>query len=61
VVRWYYGTNSTDHIEYVSNNNKVPKSDGAVPLMDLPAEFPGDVDHQRYIDEAYDMLKELGC
>ena len=61
VVRWYYGLGATGHIAYVSNGNKVPKSDGAVPLMDLPTECPGDIDRARYINEAHEMLKELGC
>lgn len=59
-VRWYYGTSSTGHIEYASNGNLVPKSTGAVPLMELPDMFPSDMNYQYYIDEARKMLDLIG-
>ena len=61
-VRFYY-SNSVDrdqHIAYAKNSNKVPKSDGARPLMELPPDFPDDVDIERYIEMGIDMLKDLG-
>jgi hypothetical protein len=60
VVRWYYGQGATGHFEYVTNGNKVPKTEGAVPLMDLPFDFPEDVNHWRYVEEAYSMIADLG-
>lgn len=60
VVRWYYGQNPRHQIVYRSNGNRVPKSEGSVPLMDLPFDFPTDVNHWRYVEEAYSMLSDLG-
>ena len=34
------------------NNNKVPKSDGAKPVMNYPDKLPSDIDYQFYIQEA---------
>lgn len=59
-IRWYYGKYELDAIYYVKNGNKVPKSDGAVPIMDLPDTFPDDVDYDRYIAEAQKALKGVG-
>ena len=56
VVRWYYPKGETGHISYVGSGNKVGKTDGARPLMDLPPEFPDDVNYEWYINEAVDML-----
>jgi len=39
----------------------VPLSDGAVPCMDLPDEFPADVDHDYYIREAQRVLRDIGA
>lgn len=61
VVRWYRGVGQTGYIEYVTNGNKVGGSDGAVPLMDLPETFPGDVDYAFYLAEASDLLREIGA
>lgn len=59
-IRWYYGSEELDAIFYSTNGNKVPKSDGGVPLMDLPDEFPTDVDFEWYITEAQKILKDIG-
>lgn len=60
-VRWYYGTNETGVIQAVKNGNRVPKSEGAVPLMRLPQVFPADVDYQWYVREATAMLTEIAA
>jgi hypothetical protein len=59
-IRWYYGAEELDAIFYNTNGNKVPKSDGGVPLMDLPDKFPDDVDFPWYITEAKRILKDIG-
>ena len=59
-IRWYYGAEELDAIYYSTNGNKVPKSDGAVPLMQLPDKFPEDIDYDWYINEAYSILKDIG-
>jgi hypothetical protein len=60
VVRWYYAKNEAGFIAYVGSGNKVSKSDGARPLMDLPEEFPDDVNYNWYIKETKDMLYDIG-
>lgn len=66
VVRFYVGHTSAGAIYYKTKNvrggrNKVPKSDGAVPVMDLPATFPSDVDYDYYIKEANGILNDIGA
>ena len=35
-------------------------SDGAVPCMELPDTFPGDIDYNFYINEARRVLRDIG-
>ena len=59
VVRWYYSKKGST-IHYKLNGNKVPKSEGAMPMMTLQTNLPDDLDYKWYIDEAYSVLKDLG-
>lgn len=59
-IRWYYATNVTGEIIYASTGNKVPRSDGAKPVMQLPDQFPEDVNHDWYIAESEKILREIG-
>lgn len=59
-IRWYYGAGETGEIVYARSGNKVPRSEGAIPLMDLPKEFPADMDFDWYIREADKILVEIG-
>jgi len=61
VVRWYYPKGEAGHISYVISGNKVGKTDGAKPLMDLPSVFPTDIDYDWYINKAIEMLHDCGC
>lgn len=60
VIRWYYSTETDTQVSYASNGNKVPRSEGARPVMDLPDELPTDLDYQWYIDEAYKVAESCG-
>lgn len=60
VVRWYMAKDVTGSLNYVTSGNSVGKSDGAKPCMDLPAEFPEDVDFDWYLANANSMLFDLG-
>jgi hypothetical protein len=60
VVRWYYGSEELDAIFYKTSGNKVPKSEGAIPVMNLPEHFPEDVDYEWYVKEAYRILSDVG-
>lgn len=59
-VRWYYAKGETGEINYLLTGNKVPKSEGAKPLMDLPDCLPNDIDFDKYINEAEQALFDLG-
>ena len=61
-VRFYYSKNvdPSVNIDYVKNGNKVPKSDGAKPLMTLPDTLPDDIDYKRYISISEELLKGVG-
>ena len=61
-VRFYYA-NSVPHdrcIVYSKNGNRVPKSAGSKPLMDLPDALPDDIDYRVYIEAAEKLLCEVG-
>lgn len=61
VVRWYYSTDGST-IHYKKSGNKVPMTDDAKPLMDLPKKnkIPKDLDYNWYYEYAYRMLEDLG-
>ena len=42
------------------NGNKIPKTDGAQLCMKLPQEIPKDIDYAWYVNETYDILRDLG-
>jgi hypothetical protein len=60
----YYHSNDPllagESINYATNSNKVPKSLGCRPAMDLPEEFPEDVDLELYVRKAEELLHEVG-
>jgi DNA polymerase elongation subunit (family B) len=60
VARWFYGTDSLGTINYVKSGNKVPRTDGCIPLMDLPIDFPSNVDYNWYVNETKDLLMDIG-
>lgn len=42
------------------NYKKVSKTDGCRPVMELPDELPSDIDYDRYIEAANDILLDIG-
>lgn len=58
-IRYYYAAGMGGEIVYALNGNKVPNSDGARPCMELPTTFPNDVDFERYIADAMDILRDI--
>ena len=60
-VRFYYSSavNHDEAISYAKNGNKVPKADGAMPLMNM-GEMPDDVDMERYVGIAMIAMKGMG-
>jgi len=60
MVRWYYSTDG-EKITYKTNGNLVPKTGlGVTPMMDISTRLPSNLNYRWYIDEAIDMLKDLG-
>ena len=59
-VRWYYSTAAQGPIRYRLNHYTVARTDGAQALMELPEQFPSDVDFDWYIAEAQTILKDIG-
>lgn len=59
-IRWYYADDELGAMVYKTSGNKVPRSDGAVPIMDLPDQFPQNVDYAWYIQESESILKQIG-
>jgi DNA polymerase elongation subunit (family B) len=60
VVRFYYSRLAFGHLEYKINGYRVPRSEGAEPLMELPDALPCDINFDWYVTEAYKILKEIG-
>jgi hypothetical protein len=59
-VRWYYSSESYGEMVYADTGNKVPRSDGAKPLMTLSNTMPSDIDFEWYESEARSMLIDIG-
>lgn len=62
-VRWYYAKDVPGELVYALSGNKVPRSDGAKPVMvfDNDNHVPSDVDHDWYITEATRILRDIGA
>lgn len=60
-VRWYHGVGETGEIVYANSGNKVSKSDGAIPCMELPDELPANIDYDYYIKEAETMYEKIAA
>ena len=60
VVRWVYSTTSNQTINYITNNRIVGDTEGAMPLMDLPDALPADIDYDKYIQRAKELLTDMG-
>jgi len=58
-IRWYYAAGCEGNIVVATSGAQVPRTQGARPLMELPEQFPGDVDHDWYIKEAEKILQEI--
>lgn len=60
-VRWYYGRDVPGEIVYAASGNKVPRSEDAIPCMELPASLPADLDHGWYVAMAERVLRDVGA
>lgn len=65
VVRYYWAKDGDEILRKkghwkTGTHGKVPKTDGCRPLMDLPTQFPEDIDYERYVAEANEALMDIG-
>lgn len=60
-VRWYYAKDIGGEIVYAKNGHKVGRSEGAKPCLQLPEQFPDDIDYDWYVAEGEKMLKKLAA
>lgn len=60
VLRWAYIKGETDCIRTVSHNSKVADSDGCRPYLDLPDNFPNDINYDWYFNKTNEILEEIG-
>lgn len=68
-MRFYLSTQSLGALHYKNSLNKVPKSAGAMPLMqfevsgnpDLPFAMPDDVDYAAYVRDARQMMIDIAA
>lgn len=58
-IRWYYAQGADGNIVVATSGAQVPRTEGARPLMELPEQFPEDVNHDWYIKEAEKILREI--
>lgn len=59
-IRWYYANDVEGCIIYAKSGNRVPRSDGAKPLMTLPDDFPIDICYDWYEAETTKLLTQIG-
>jgi len=59
VVRWYYAKGGKP-IYYVKSGNKVPKTDGCKPMMELSDTIPNDLDYEYYYSLVELHLSDVG-
>lgn len=59
VIRWYYAKDTVGTINYIETNNKVPDSDGAKLCMDLPDQFPNDINYAWYLNKTIEILEDI--
>lgn len=64
-IRWYYGVDINGEplagpIINAKNGNTVARSEGAKPCMQLPDEFPDDINFAWYEQETEKILKQIG-
>jgi len=58
VARWYYSTEDSFPI-VTKEGNKVPDSQGAMPIMKMLNEFPTNINYNYYINKAKEIASKL--
>lgn len=59
VVRWYFAKGELGSITTVQANSKVADSERGKPVMDLPDQFPNDIDYNVYIERTKEILYDI--
>lgn len=61
VGRWYWSKTSENALQYVSNGNKVPDSSNSTPAMVLSKIDREDIDYDRYIAKAQEVIDNFNA
>lgn len=59
-IRWYYATDTPGRITALKDGRSVGRTEGAKPCLELPDEFPDDIDYDWYEREATAVLEDFG-
>lgn len=59
MIRWYYTTEEVPEIQIINSGNRVGKTGGGKPLMELINHLPEDLDHEAYVHKAEELLEKL--
>jgi hypothetical protein len=59
-VRFYYAINGKP-MYYKKSGNRVPKSEGCRPMMELPEKLPKDIDYEKYYKLAIEAIEITGA
>jgi hypothetical protein len=59
-VRFYHAVNQPGYIGYQSSGKMVATSENCKPVMDLPNDFPTDIDYDWYTRAAHEILNDIG-
>ena len=59
IIRMYM-SKTPGTINYIMSGNKVPDSQGAKPLQDMPQNLPSDINYAWYIEKAISILYKIG-
>jgi hypothetical protein len=59
ITRWYYPVGGTGRLVTAKKGHLVPTTQGAKPLLRFNG-FPADLDRNHYIQEAYNILDDIG-
>lgn len=60
IIRWYYAVGVEGDIVCSKTGNRVARSEGAKPLMNLPEVFPEDINYDWYEQEVNKILTSIG-
>jgi hypothetical protein len=55
-LRWYHTTNKVEAIRRCDNKDRIPLTEGCIPIMDITGEFPKDIDYDWYENKCSELF-----